>query len=550
VWGSGVPEHPSDAPMELADRVGAAAVVSCVPPSRSVAGTVRRRNRRLPSRSLSSVRPVVVALALAILAFLTGTLRIGTTGFWRDEAFSAQLASLPAHVFFPYLATHEPNGAFYHLLMYGWVRLDDGEAFLRIPSLAFAAGTVAATYLLGRRLVGHRVALVAALLLLSNPLFISLATDERSYSLLMLTSTCSSLVFVRAVVDHDRASWRIFPFIAALSLYCHYFAALTLLGQFASLGLVDRRSGTWRRAATSAAYIAVLTMPLIAFVKESARSLAATWIPSTTIHAIGSLIVILLGGVATSLLLIALSTTALSLRILRSPRSIFELAEWPLAFLSCTAVLPVAIGILASLAKPLLLARYFAASLPVLLLLLTGLIVRGFETLRSGATKAAVGAIAVLVSLHAGYAKLVAIDKPDSRGAVEYVLANAKAHDAIAFPSFWGIPAFQWYGSRKDPAKVRMLDFVLPAVDSDVLMGHELWKSDFLIRSTPKPSDRESAGRVIRGNSAVWAIYDGGGDTRSLFEERVFNDMLLGRKTCKEARFRGVIVRVFADDCP
>lgn len=489
----------------------------------------------------------VIPLGLAAVVAVVGGMKLGTFGLWRDEAFSARLASLPLDSFLRFVATQEPNGSLYHGLLFGWVRLGTGEAFLRAPSVLFAAASVAVTYLLGQRLFGRRVAVVGGILLASNALFLGFAQETRSYALLVLTSTASSLLFARAVLDDDRIARRSYPFVAAAAMYAHYFAALTIVAQFASLALLGRRPALWRRMLPGALLTAVLTVPLVAFTLRD-RPDSLTWIAPTSPRLVQEVVLSLLGGRTITAVVAVLALVAVASCIRPDGPVDDGMRRWPVGFLLALATLPLAVGVAASLAKPLLVDRYFVAVLPPLLLLVAYGAVRLDRRLLAGRPVAAVTLAAIALAL-SPVRQFPVSAKPDSRGAVEHVMRHARAGDGVA-PLFWGIPAYQWYGVRRHPRAAERLDLVFPGPRPHGLTGDELWRGDFLVRSTPLPFDPRPAEAAIHRHARLWTIEDGGGDRRSVLEQRVLLRILGDKRECGRWSFRGVVVRLYAGRCP
>ena len=507
----------------------------------------------LPLSARTSLRmrsTVAAGLGLAAVSALAGAVRLGAVGLWRDEAFSARLASLPPGTFLRFVAGVEPNGLLYHLVLFGWVRLGQGEAFLRIPSVLFAAGSVVLTYLLGKRLLGRPAGILGALLLACNPIFLAYSQEVRSYALMVLVATAGSLIFTAAVLDDDRRAWRWYPVVAALSMYAHYFAALTIAAQFISLLLLGRRRVEWSRVVRSGAVLAVLVSPLLLFGLSNRPDSLSGVLPTTP----GRLLTFtlgLVGGKELTVVLLGLVATSIGFW-LRGAGTVAEGRQrWTMGFLVTSLVVPLATGLVVSLFKPLMVPRYFLAVLPPLMLLAAAGALHLHRRLLRG--RAAPGMVVLLLPL-LGFSvsqHYLTATKPDSRGAVGHVTSHAQPGDAIAFPTFWGIPAFQWYGVRIHPQVAELLDFVFPRPQRRALLGDDLWRDgDFLVRSTAQSFDPQPARAAIGEHRRLWTIEDGGGDERSRFEEQILLDMIGGKRLCEERHFRDVHVRLYAVTCP
>ena len=109
---------------------------------------------------------------------------------WLDEAQSVAIASLPlgghgTTLFDGLRADGSPP--LYYLLLHGWIELfGAGTSAVRSLSALLNLAAVAPLYLLGRRIVGRRAAMVAVLLHRRprSPLYF--ATETRMYSLVVL----------------------------------------------------------------------------------------------------------------------------------------------------------------------------------------------------------------------------------------------------------------------------------------------------------------------------------------------------------------------------
>jgi mannosyltransferase len=125
--------------------------------SRQVAAGCPRHASRLPLLAIT-----------AIGAFLR-LYRIGATGLWIDEAFSVWMGRQPVGQMLGWLVRIDQHPPLYYLLLHLWMRLGDGEAVVRALSALCSALTIPVIYLLGRRLAGRGVGLLAALILAISP---------------------------------------------------------------------------------------------------------------------------------------------------------------------------------------------------------------------------------------------------------------------------------------------------------------------------------------------------------------------------------------------
>lgn len=175
---------------------------------------------------------------LIFLAALFIRLIAGDQSFWLDEGASLVLARLPISGLFNAIKGDFHPPLFYLILHY-WLPIlrSLGEVGIRLPNIIFGALCVPVLYRLLLELLGKekkKVALVAALLLLINPLSIYYSTELRMYSLNALLSLLSWLFLTRALKakPKDKFHWYYFTAATVLNLYTFYGALFNLASQW------------------------------------------------------------------------------------------------------------------------------------------------------------------------------------------------------------------------------------------------------------------------------------------------------------------------------
>ncbi len=117
--------------------------------------------------------PLGIILLVATALYLY---QLGTESFWVDELYSVNDAkAIPERI-----GLIRPV---YYVLLYFWMFLGSSDAWLRSLSVIFALVSIVLIYLLGRKVAGEGVGLIAALLLTLSPLYINFAQMVRMYSL-------------------------------------------------------------------------------------------------------------------------------------------------------------------------------------------------------------------------------------------------------------------------------------------------------------------------------------------------------------------------------
>ncbi len=124
------------------------------------------------------------------------------------------------------------NGPLYFLLLRGWVALSGtSEYAMRFFSLASGVLCVPLAYVLGRRLLGQRTGLVAALLVTLSPYLTWYSQEVKMYTLVSAL-TLLAIYGLRRAVEGDGWHWWAVQVVAtSLAFYSHILVALLILVQ-------------------------------------------------------------------------------------------------------------------------------------------------------------------------------------------------------------------------------------------------------------------------------------------------------------------------------
>lgn len=175
--------------------------------------------------------PLVLALAAILLA--GAALRVvglGEDSLWNNEILSFQRASqatLEEAYALIREGTHPPLYAVG--VLRPWFTLGDDEWMQRLPSALFGVLALWVTWRLGRRLFGTAAGLLAAGVLMALPLHVYYSREGRMYALLALVVTLWVAFLAKAVESNAWRHWAGYALAAAVSLYTHYYAGLSLL---------------------------------------------------------------------------------------------------------------------------------------------------------------------------------------------------------------------------------------------------------------------------------------------------------------------------------
>lgn len=413
-----------------------------------------------------------VAAATALCAVLV-VYRLGDRGLWFDEGSTIGTVDRPLRDALWRIVNWELNQSTYHLLVLVWHRLVDGDAALRALSAVFAVASVPLCFLVGRRLVGVRVAVVATGLLAIHPFVIEWGQQLRGYSLVLLLTLAATLLLIRAVEEPTGPRIAAYAVVGVLAVYTQFFAVLVLATHAASLGLL--RPLPRRLVIGAGAIGGVLLLPVAEFlVNRQGDPLEWVEEPSTT--QLNATAGELAGGGRLQLvvygLVVAVGVVVLVRRALdRTDPAAAWRAALPVLLL---VVPPLATVLISVTAKPLVEARFLIVAVPGLVLVAAAAI----EAVPRLLGAAALGALLVVsvLGLRDWY------DRPPFdqwREAVAAISETAAAGDLILTDPLRGVHVVRHYVKAYDlpvavgyPADMGALDpdqvYVLIRYDESV----------------------------------------------------------------------------------
>ncbi len=168
------------------------------------------------------------------MALLLRLARLDFQPLWWDEGWSLYFAtSDPATML--QLTAVDIHPPLYYLLLHLWIGLlGSGPIAVRLLSVLIGVAAVPLIYLAGRRLFGHKTALLAALLLAISPFHIYYSQEVRMYGLVTLLGL-AAFCFAGACGPTSRrgrlGSWAWIGYVlaATAALYTQYYAAFLIL---------------------------------------------------------------------------------------------------------------------------------------------------------------------------------------------------------------------------------------------------------------------------------------------------------------------------------
>jgi mannosyltransferase len=396
---------------------------------------------------------------LAVITLIAAFLRfhaLAAKTFWFDEGVSVGIARLDWYNFGRVLWRREANMSLYYLLLRGWLHFGQSEFFVRTLSVLLALATIPVLYFLGRRLFNSRAGLIAATLLVANAYHVRYSQEARSYSLMVLLCTGSSLYFLKCLKLPSRRNRLVYLLLSTAAVYAHFYSGLLILAQWLSLLFLERESipkeirKDWRS-------IALLVSPIAVFVATTGAG-PLRWIQRPGLKNLWELGLRLTGhdGV---LLLIAyviacLAATVPAILSENNPGGIKRRVSWETwryRFLLVWLLFPILSVLALSMARPLFLPRYFILCLPALILLAAA----GISRIRSPwiVMPAVLVFVALSVQGTASYYRqdFEDTDREDWRAASQYILANTRPGDGIVFFVPMGRMPYEYYRSLQYP---------------------------------------------------------------------------------------------------
>ncbi|MGW5358702.1 glycosyltransferase family 39 protein [Actinopolymorpha pittospori] len=386
-----------------------AQVVSTVSPTPP---PTRSRRRRSPAAVAALALPVLCALVLHLW-------RIGTPALWLDEAATAQDTDRSLSSLVDFLSHRDAGLGAYYLLLHGWTRLGEGEAWLRLPSALAMVAAVALVADLARRWWGNASAVASGLLLALSPMASRYAQEARPYALALFLAVAAVWCLWRAGTRPGRVGrigWVGYAVAVALLGVVHVFALLTLVAH--PLLVAARRAngagGTRPWKAWLVAVAAGLVAPALVGAAAFRQRATISWIEPPSLSTLGDAFTAMAGTTAFLVLLGTLAVLGL-----RRDRLSVALLAW--------FGLPPLLLALLGLLTPAFLPRYLLVCAPALALL-AGAAFRRFGSWHVGL----VGLLALAVAwVPLTQMREPAGHGPDYRSAARMITTDCRADDAV-----------------------------------------------------------------------------------------------------------------------
>jgi hypothetical protein len=193
---------------------------------------------------------------MTLVGFLLRRYHLGTESLWFDEADIVGQAHQPLPTLIEAFTKAGENGPLYTLMLHYWLALDSNlpvvgrlmsfvfgsslEAHVRGLSLLFGTAAIPLMFVFARRVGGVALGLVAAALLTINPFELWYSQDAKMYSLLVLMTLLTSILYVRAIESNAKSAWAAYIVATWIMLTAHSLSGLVLLAQILAAPILLR----------------------------------------------------------------------------------------------------------------------------------------------------------------------------------------------------------------------------------------------------------------------------------------------------------------------
>lgn len=437
----------------------------------TIRGAERKRGPFFVDWRLRTIGPGLVLLAILLLGFGLRVHRLGQQNIWWDEGHAIWAARQGLRQA-TQITAHDVHPPLYLWLLHGWLRLaGESEFAVRYLSLIGGMLTVALCYVVARRMVGRRTALLAMLLLATARFHIWWSQEARMY----VWATFFALLSIYYVIGLHRrgySGWLFYVLSSAAALYTLYLAVLVLLLENIFVACVwwrkPRRGRflfNWMLAQMG---VLVLYAPWLYVAFSRTRTDVAK--TSLSIRLVWQLYATVLAtGISTHLdrylwvvvPIMLLAGAGLSLLILdrRQPQR-YGFASWEVGLLLLLPlILPPLVVFGLSIPRGLFYspkpeARYLLIFAPLFYILLAGTLALFWQRGRRGRIVTVVGAVLVLttfVSVLPGYYAGRYL-RDEYQTAMATLAAYAQPGDAVLLVSGDRYPVFYYYYHRRFPS--------------------------------------------------------------------------------------------------
>jgi 4-amino-4-deoxy-L-arabinose transferase-like glycosyltransferase len=205
---------------------------------------------------------------------------LGAKSLWLDEIMTVQKASMSFADMMGQIRQHDAHPPLFQIVEWLWLRLGQGDAYARTPSLLAGVVCVWLCFLIARRLFGRKAGLAAAIMAAVSYFGIFYSQEARLHSFmtaLFLGQVCLLLAILERRGKAGWGLWIAYGLVGLASLYTYALCALTVgaLGLL-YLWLTWRRNRQFGRWLAVHAAIALLFLPWVPTLRARTADLEAS----------------------------------------------------------------------------------------------------------------------------------------------------------------------------------------------------------------------------------------------------------------------------------
>lgn len=407
-------------------------------------------------------RSVMIIVLILLVGWFLRVYNLDVNSMWADELRSFSRASLTDWKTARAALISANHAPLYEwVILHNWLEIGTTEFITRFLGALLSALTLSVTYSLGKLAFGSLAGLWAAFLLAISPLHVSLVRQIRPYALMALLVTLMVYCLLRAISSQRRWYWIAYSILGAAVLYTHYFSVFSLaaLGLYVTwLAAVRRDFALLRRWIMSSVATGVMFLPWMMTFREQFADGAVEWILPLSVNTIlelpGFFFLWNVFSDMSSIMVIVSSWIVI----------LFGLVAWlwvkqpeagrrNFSIIAAVTIGTITLAAIASLFKPVFVARYFVGILPTLCVLFAYALIH--RKLRRWLVVPVI--LLLFAALTSSYLLVNRLTVEEWKGAVAYIEANSNPGDTIIFvgdEKFWMGPFQHYYSGPAQPRYV------------------------------------------------------------------------------------------------
>lgn len=342
----------------------------------------------------------------------------------------------------------------YHMILHFWqFYLGQDIVTARLLSLGFFLATIPFVYLLARRVLSVKWALVALAFFSLSPFMNWYANETRMYTLLAFFATLSQYYFLR-IMDNKpgKGGWLGYTLTALIGVYTHYFFAFNLLSQ-AIFFLLARKhfpAGSLKKFIGVAIATAAVMAPWIKYFVDqgSASNTSPNLIRPSSVDFSNVFSNFAFGFQTDTINTVLISTWPLLVIVALLAVKQNQKATPKFVYMLTAAMLPVALAFaLSYVVSPFFLSRYMVSCVAPLIIVITWFVSNYGKRLATAIT--AVLAIVMVIASIQQYSSAATPVKENYREAANYITDRADPQDIVVLSAPFTVYPFDYYYTGK-----------------------------------------------------------------------------------------------------